>query len=651
MRLRELSSGGGSVPELSARRRKRVGGEPGIVVEPLPDRERQYTDVCALLEVARSLFGTRRAPEILGRLLHSFLGVAGAAHCVGFIRRGAERRLEYSVAFGLSPPAKSRTLAVSDDLSRYLTRVPSAGAVPVRDGPPAGSPLDTPRVARWLRDVKGEVLLPIVVGDELAALAVVGPRLGGEPYGDEDLALLARAAALAAHAIDASMPPSEAEREFATSSDLEDAGPTAASRRIRALRQKYPVLRMILGESPALLNILDQAVSVAPTRCPVLIEGETGCGKELLARAVHEMSPRARGPFEVIDCGSIPKELIESELFGHERGAFTGAVRDRKGLFELAHGGTLFLDELGELPLSCQTRLLRVLQEGCFRRVGGETTVRVDVRVIAATNRNLWDMVEAGRFRRDLFYRVSVLALQTPPLRERKQDIPILARHFAEQASREMGTPDFQIDRVLEQRLREHDFPGNIRELQNLITALAVGSNGPRASDDLDYQLGRMLRVSPMSGRRTGAMPPRRGETSMGGWVLEHLRRHAFNVAAAERTLETAQEKRGTLEAPVADRSTLTYYLQGECLREFCAAGFDFDRAVRSIAGEPQFVEPVGRRFRSVLRAIAAAVTRNEDLPAARREAEHRLGKLPACYREFVDRVVESYHERRWSVA
>jgi transcriptional regulator with GAF, ATPase, and Fis domain len=639
------------MPELSARRRKRAVGGAEIVVESLPDLQRQYSDACALLEVARSLFGTRRAAEILGRLLHSFLGVAGAAHCVGFIRRGSERRLEYSVAFGHTPPAKSRSLAVSDDLSHFLTRIAVSGAIRVRNGPPPGTPLDSPRIARWLGDVKAEVLLPIVVRDDLAGLAVVGPRLGGEPYGSEDLALLARAAAFAAHAIDASMPPSEAEREFPTSSDLEDVGPSEVSRRIRALRQKHPILRRILGESPALLQLLDQAVSVAPTRCPVLIEGETGCGKELLARAVHEMSPRARGPFEVIDCGSIPKELIESELFGHERGAFTGAVRDRKGLFEMAHGGTLFLDELGELPISCQTRLLRVLQEGCFRRVGGETTVRVDVRVVAATNRNLWDMVEAGRFRRDLFYRVSVLTLQMPPLRDRRQDIPILARHFAESASREMGTPEFQIDRALEQRLREHDFPGNIRELQNLITALAVGSQGPRAADDLDYKLGRMLRVSPMSGRRDGALAPRRGATSMGSWVLEHLRRHAFNVAAAERTLEAAQEKRGTLEAPVADRSTLTYYLQGECLREFCASGFDVDRAVRSVAGEPQLVEPVDKRFRALLRAIASAAAANDDLPSARREAEHRLAKLPSCYREYMDRALEGFLERRWSLS
>jgi transcriptional regulator with GAF, ATPase, and Fis domain len=599
----------------------------------------------------RSLLGTRRAPEILGRLLHSILGVAGAAHCVGFIRRPGDRRLEYSVAFGHSPPPRSRTLALSDDLKAYLTHITVSGAIPVRDGPPPDSPLDAPRIARWLDDVKAEVLLPIVVRNDLAGLGVVGPRLGGEPYGCEDLALLVRAAAFAAHAIDSSMPPPEAEREFATSPEVEDARPADVSRRLRTLRQKHPGLQRILGESPALAHVLDQAASVAPTRCPVLIDGETGCGKELLARAVHEMSPRSRGPFEVIDCGSIPKELIESELFGHERGAFTGAVRDRKGLFELAHGGTLFLDELGELPLSCQTRLLRVLQEGCFRRVGGETTVRVDVRVVAATNRNLWDMVEAGRFRRDLYYRVSVLTLQMPPLRERRQDIPILARHFAEQASREMGTPEFRIDRSVEERLREHDFPGNVRELQNLITALAVGSQGPRAADDLDYQLGRMLRISPLRGRREGMMAPRRGATSMGAWVLDHLRRHAFNVAAAERTLETAQEKRGTLEAPVADRSTLTYYLQGECLREFCASGFDVDRAVRSVAGEPQFVDPVGRRFRAVLRLLAGAAQESQDLASAQREAEARLAKLPSCYREYLHRALQGYQDRRWTAA
>jgi transcriptional regulator with GAF, ATPase, and Fis domain len=641
------------MPELTARRRKRAQGTPDIIVDPLPNLARQYSDACALLEISRSLLGTRRAHEILGRLLHSLLGVAGAAHCIGYLARTDEQRLEYSVAFGFVPPPRSRSIALGEDLADLLTQSTPSGTI-AASAVAAGSPLATPRMARWLQDVGAELLLPITVRGSLAGLGVVGPRIGGEAYCDEDRALLGRAAALAAHAIELGSAPSEAttEQEYAQSpASDEEVGRAAVSRRLRLLRQKHPVLVQILGESPALLQLLEQAVSVSPTRCPVLIEGETGCGKELLARALHEMSPRSGGPFEVVDCGSIPKELIESELFGHERGAFTGAIRDRKGLFEMAHRGTIFLDELGELPLSSQTRLLRVLQEGCFRRVGGESTVRVDVRVVAATNRNLWEMVEAGRFRRDLFYRISVLTLQVPPLRDRKADIALLAQAFAEQAVRDMGAPEFRVDRALLDRLVQHDYPGNIRELQNLVTALAVGSQGRTGPDDLDYQLGRMLRLTGAGMRRDGAVPPRRGETSMGTWVLEHLRRHAFNIAAAERTLGSAQAQRGTIEAPVADRSTLTYYLQGECLREFCASGFDFDRTVRSVAGEPHFVDPVRKRFRALLQLLSAAASAHSSLPAARREAEQRLSKLPSCYREFVDRALAGRLERRWSIA
>ncbi len=642
------------MPESPPRRRRAAGEGLDVAAETTPDLARQYSDACALLEVARSLLGTRRAGDLLGRLLHSILGVAGAAHCVGFLYKPADRRLQIAVVFGHSTPARSHRLAVNDTFAEFLVAASHTGAIAVRGNPLlADSPLSGARVERWLEDLGAELLLPIVVRSSLAGVGVVGPRLGGEPYCPEDRALLGRAAAFAGHAIEAGLETAEpaGEREYPTSPDLEHISSSQAARRMRLLRQRHPALRQILGESPALLQLLEQTLSVATTRCPVLIEGETGSGKEMLARALHDMSPRCEDPFEVVDCGSIPKELIESELFGHERGAFTGAIRDRRGIFELAHKGTVFLDELGELPLSCQTRLLRVLQEGCFRRVGGEATIRVDVRVVAATNRNLWDMVEAGRFRRDLFYRVSVLALRVPPLRERREDIPMLARHFAALASREMGTPPFQIDRALEHRLLQHDYPGNIRELQNLVTALAVGSRGRLAPQDADLQLGRLLSVTRVNAGPGLNSTPRRGAPSMGSWVLEHLRRHAFNIAAAGRALETAQARRGTLEAPVADRSTLTYYLQGECLREFCTSGFNLERAVRSVAGESHFIDPVERRFRTLLRALSEVASSHENPDVARREMERRLAKLPACYREYVDRALQSYHEHRWSVA
>ncbi|MGH7682053.1 MAG: sigma-54 interaction domain-containing protein, partial [Candidatus Eiseniibacteriota bacterium] len=432
---------------------------------------------------------------------------------------------------------------------------------------------------------------------------------------------------------------------YPTIPDLGARAPSQVTKRLRELRAKHPFTEKILGESPAMLRLLEEAASVAPTRCPVLIEGETGCGKELLARAVHEISPRSKGPFEVVDCGSIPKDLIESELFGHERGAFTGAVKDRRGVFEMAHQGTIFLDEMGELPLSAQTRLLRVLQEGCFRHVGGEETVHVDVRVVAATNRDLWKEVEAGRFRSDLYYRVSVLTLHVPPLRERKGDIPVLARRFAQVAAEEMGAPALRMDAALESRLLEHDYPGNIRELQNLITALAVGGTGGSAGPDL----GRILR------RPATAVPssdtPRRGDRSMGNWVLTHLRRHGFNVASAGRTLKVAQAKEGTQDAPVADRTTLTYYFQGECLREFCEAGFDLDRAARSLAGGPYLNGVVERRLRAILRLVASAAQADGGLAHARKLCMSRMPKLPAVYHDYLERALKSFLDQRWKLA
>src|SRR4051812_15981298 len=202
------------------------------------------------------------------------------------------------------------------------------------------------------------------------------------------------------------------------------------------LRGNY---RAILGDSPALKKVLAQIEMVAPTNASVLILGESGTGKELVARAIHDRSPRKDAALVRVNCASIPRELFESEFFGHVRGAFTGAVKDRVGRFELAHGGTLFLDEIGEVPLELQSKLLRVLQEGQFEKVGEDRTRTVDARIIAATNRDLQAEVKAGRFRQDLYYRLSVFPIELPPLRDRLEDIPALARHFLQESARKIG--------------------------------------------------------------------------------------------------------------------------------------------------------------------------------------------------------------------
>jgi transcriptional regulator with GAF, ATPase, and Fis domain len=225
----------------------------------------------------------------------------------------------------------------------------------------------------------------------------------------------------------------------------------------------------IVGESEALKSVLTAIETVAPTGANVVVTGETGTGKELVARAVHARSPRAGKPLIKVNCASIPRELFESEFFGHVKGAFTGAMKDRAGRFQLAHEGTLFLDEVGEIPLAMQSKLLRVLQEGEYERVGDERTRRVDVRIIAATNRDLKDEVADGRFRQDLYYRLNVFPIEVPPLRDRGGDIALLARRFLRQLARELGRPLPRLTNDVLTRLRNYDWPGNVRELRNVL--------------------------------------------------------------------------------------------------------------------------------------------------------------------------------------
>ena len=223
------------------------------------------------------------------------------------------------------------------------------------------------------------------------------------------------------------------------------------------------------GDGPAMQQVAALIRQVAPTDLSVLILGESGTGKELVARAIHENSRRAGGPLITVNCGAIPEGIFESEIFGHERGSFTGAERQRKGMFELADGGTIFLDEIGEMPLFTQVKILRVLETGEFMRVGGQTTVRVNVRVVAATNRDLAREAARGRFRQDLFFRLKAVAVQLPPLRERREDIPLLIDRFVARMNRLRDRAVAGIDQEALALLMGHSYPGNIRELENII--------------------------------------------------------------------------------------------------------------------------------------------------------------------------------------
>ncbi|WP_020682747.1 sigma-54 interaction domain-containing protein [Marinobacterium rhizophilum] len=261
-------------------------------------------------------------------------------------------------------------------------------------------------------------------------------------------------------------PPREADSE-------EQAPALSRQQRRQALLERDFVFEGVFGESPKLLDALEIAERAAPTDLPVLVEGESGTGKELMAKLVHVNGSRADKPFISINCGAIPENLLESELFGHKRGAFTGASNDRKGKFESAHHGTIFLDEVGELPLAGQVKLLRVLQANEIQRVGSDEIIEVDTRIVAATNRNLLQMAREGTFREDLYYRLGVIHVTLPPLRERRDEIPLLIDYFCDEAAEKLSRAPVRMTPALRSFLLTYAYPGNIRELRNLIYRLS----------------------------------------------------------------------------------------------------------------------------------------------------------------------------------
>lgn len=295
------------------------------------------------------------------------------------------------------------------------------------------------------------------------------------------------------------------------------------------LRQSVEKHGEIVGASASIRTLVAQIERVAPTGARVLITGENGTGKELVARALHAQSPRAKQPFIEVNCAAIPSELIESELFGHMKGSFTGAVADRAGKFEQADGGTLFLDEIGDMSLAAQAKVLRVLQEGEVTRIGGSKVRKVDVRVLAATNKHVEAEIAAGRFREDLYYRVNVVPMVVPALRERRDDIPMLVQHFIERLARDSGVPPRAVDDAAMDRLAALEWPGNVRELRNTVERLLILAAGPRiVRGDVDR----------LVGARAGEM---HDEAGLG--TLDQFNTYEEFKLAAERAFLTAKLK------------------------------------------------------------------------------------------------------------
>jgi two-component system nitrogen regulation response regulator NtrX len=306
------------------------------------------------------------------------------------------------------------------------------------------------------------------------------------------------------------------------------------------LRGEIESRHQIVGRSFALRQVLDRVEKVAPTDARVLITGENGTGKELVARAIHRLSPRADKAFIEVNCAAIPSELIESELFGHMKGSFTGAHEDRAGKFELADGGTLFLDEVGDMSLQAQAKVLRALQEGIVTRVGGAKPIQVDVRVLAATNKDLEDEIKNGRFREDLFYRLNVIPMHVPPLRERRDDIPMLVRHFVQAYAGEANLRPKQFTDEALERMQRMDWAGNVRELRNTVERVLILSSGPTiTADDVDLLVAGRMKGGGLSGDLLGCNTFQEfKEAAERAFILQKLRENDWNVSETARLLD-----------------------------------------------------------------------------------------------------------------
>jgi formate hydrogenlyase transcriptional activator len=425
--------------------------------------------------------------------------------------------------------------------------------VPV-DGSPAGRAFLTGVPARFDRadlaafgsDVARTLLAegiqsmcaaPLAVRDRRLGTLSIG-RLGGEPFTDGDAELLASVATQVAFSVDNALAFQEIaelkERLAAEKVYLED-----------EIRTEYN-FEEIIGHSPALKRVLHRVETVAPTDSAVLVCGETGTGKELIARAIHELSTRRQRTFVKVNCAAIPTGLLESELFGHERGAFTGAIAQRIGRFELADGGTLFLDEIGDIPLELQPKLLRVLQEQEFERLGSTRTKRVNVRLVAATNRNLEEMVASGAFRNDLYYRLNVFPITLPPLRERPDDVPALVRYFVQKFARRMNKRIETIPTDAMTALTRYAWPGNVRELENAIERAVILTEGPAlrvpASEFRERTVGPPAGVTTLEATERQAILRALQETN---WVLGGPQGAAARLGLKRTTLQSRILKLG----------------------------------------------------------------------------------------------------------
>jgi two-component system nitrogen regulation response regulator NtrX len=400
----------------------------------------------------------------------------------------------------------------NDALDRYVTERPNLVLLDVKM---AG--LDGLAVLKRLRDLDPSAIVVMISGHGTIATAVEATQLGAHDFLEKPL---------------------DTDRVLLT---IRNAVKTVAlEREVRALKAEVERRHEIVGSGAAVRQLIERIERVAPTGSRILITGENGTGKELVARAIHRLSPRATKPLVEVNCAAIPSELIESELFGHVKGSFTGAFADRTGRFEQADGGTLFLDEIGDMSAAAQAKVLRALQEGIVTPIGGARQIKVDVRVIAATNKRLEDEIASGRFREDLLYRLNVVPIEVPPLRARREDIPQLVAWFVEQLAEQPGLAmrTFSVGAV--DRLRRHPWPGNVRELRNTIERLLILAPG---SEILEHDVARLL--GSVTGDTNGADTLLEAETyeafkesAERAFLLSKLAEFDWNVSETARRLD-----------------------------------------------------------------------------------------------------------------
>jgi transcriptional regulator with GAF, ATPase, and Fis domain len=485
-RLREPGPAARLFVALRAEIEASAGGDAEAPRKPATEDEMDQERLLKLLEINKELNRAQDMRALLDAIMDVATATTGAER--GFLIIVDDGKISFQTARNFRrEEVKKPELKISSSLVR---RVMKSGQPVLTD-----NATEDDRFAEYQSverlELKSIVSVPFRLGDSIiGALYLDNPaRKGAFGQGDlQFLQALGDQAALAIKNLRHAQDMAELNRRLERNLETKSAQLEQASRALSERATKYPY-QAIVGESPQIKQVLLLLDKVVETDVPILIQGESGTGKELVARAIHDFGRRKGGPFVPVNCGAITETLMESELFGHVKGAFTGAVADKKGLFEAADGGTIFLDEIGEMSVDMQKKLLRVLQERELRPVGGKGTVRIDVRVISATNRNLRQMTQEGRFREDLYYRVAVINIDMPPLRDRRDDIPLLVRHFVKKAARELGLVEKPVEPQAMAALSAYSWPGNVRELDNEIKKALTLSAEHVTLDDLSEQI------------------------------------------------------------------------------------------------------------------------------------------------------------------